>query len=247
MVSLLIIIVWGLLRWNTVKNIWKDKNFQSEVWITGLVVGLFLFFFSYAVTVIFLDQLFSPQIKLDYSCKYQSYHGEFVFDIKNTGEVGEEGFTLVVNDIILKNFTVNPIGNQKVIYMQYRENVSGYTIDENWAKDYCDVILSHVPLATDPRPDNKFPKTGGEYLKIECSYFPPNSHFNLHLNSLGDNRNINYEYWGKNTEPKKEIRDCDEAACYGKVKDFMLNLLLKLKGKWEIRQCKLGDYTRSFG
>ncbi len=246
-IFLLVIIIWGIKYKKEIISKLQDRGFKSETWIAGIAIGLFLFIFGYAVTIIFLDPLFTPQIELDYSCEYQSYHGEFNLEIKNDGEVGEEGFSLVVDDVILKNFSVNPIGNKEVIYMETKEQIPAYSIDENWANDYCSVSFSHPILESDPRPNQKIPKTDNEYLKIKCDYFPPNSEFNFHFNTLGDNRNINYEYWGKNTQPKKEINSCEEATCYGKFKDFLLNFFFKITGKWEVRQCTKGHYTRSFG
>ncbi|MBI4739221.1 hypothetical protein HY772_06730 [Candidatus Woesearchaeota archaeon] len=246
-IYLLIMIRWYILYKKEIRSRFHDKKFKSETWIAGIFTSLFLFFFSYAITIILLDPLFTPQIKLDYSCEYRSYHGEFDLEIKNDGEVGEEGFSLVVNDIILKNFSVNPTGNQKVIYMETKKRIPAYSIDETWANDLCSVSFSHPILESDPRPNKTIPKTDNAYLKLKCTYFPPNSKFNFHFNSLGDNRNINYEYWGKDTQPKKEINRCEEAVCYGNIKDFLLNLFFKITGRWEIRQCTKGDYTRSFG
>jgi len=243
-VLILVLIIWFFIRRKEICEKIINKNFMSEVWISVVAIGILVSIIIYFITILLLNPFFSPQVNVDYSCQYQSYHGEFVVVIQNTGKVGEKNFNLILNNLILKNFTMNPYGGMggSIVFIN-KENLSAYSIDQKWAKENCNVILSHNVLDK----YNKSITTSGELIRLECSYIPPNSEFEFHFYSIGDNRNIDYEFWGENTKYTLGVKSCKKAICYGRVKDFLLDILTKLKGDYGYGECKYGSYTRGFG
>lgn len=245
-----VIIIWAVYVNKQIKAKIKDKNFLAESLITGIALASFLFILTYLLGNFVLDPYLHPQISINSQCDYLSLHGEFKLKVENRGYMGEEDFNLVIHDIILKNYSINPITIPGGVRLVTTKNLSAISFDNLWSNEYCTFETSYEILSEDPRsrlPWKPVPSAKGEYVKIKCRFIPPKSSFTVHIFNLGDNRILNYEYWGKSTTSTLEKKSCSPKPCFNPFKDFVLDFYYGSKKQFLCEECTVGNYSRCFG